>query len=120
MNAREPAPRPETERRRAPRAVAEQPIHLRSDRDSCPALLRNISTHGICCEVDRPVAEMTRMGVELELPQAADLGRIEGVVVRCEQSRWTAGRYEVAIFFPSPPADVVGAIAAYVRARATR
>lgn len=57
----------------------------------------NLSPAGAYCRVDRPIAEMTRLMILLDLP----MGQVscEGTVVRSEQSPLVGQKHEIAIFF---------------------
>ena len=57
----------------------------------------NLSPAGAYCRVNRPIAEMTRLMILLDLPN----GQVncEGTVVRSEQKPLVEPSYEIAIFF---------------------
>lgn len=89
----------QSERRGAPRASADIPLHLSTATDARPAQLQNISETGLCCHFTEPVSEMTMMGIDLVLP-GDEPHRVQGVVVRCDRDEQvTPPGYEVAIYF---------------------
>lgn len=62
--------------------------------------VENISCSGVLCQTRRPVPEMTKMSIVLELP--APLNRhieAEGVVIRCEAEDPHGNAFKVAILY---------------------
>lgn len=60
----------------------------------------NISCSGVLCHTKRPVAEMTKMSIELDLP--APVNRVvnaEGIVIRCDADPQKRDSFRVAIFY---------------------
>ena len=109
--------RAQSERRSAPRASADLPLHVAGKGGPRPARLQNISQSGLCCHYDEPVAEMTVMEVDLVLPDD-EPRRVRGVVVRCEKEQEAKARgYEVAIYFTDLEATTRKAIRSYVLSR---
>ncbi len=91
---------PKDERRRYPRS--KHGISVIHD-DGGPGVLNhvdNISASGVLCHTVRPVAQMTKIGIVLELPKPFP-HRIdaEGVVVRCEADERGDDHFKVAILF---------------------
>lgn len=89
------------ERRRHPRVRANCAVNLALDGGSFRANLRDISVSGMCFHLDRPITEMTTLGLDLELPYEDEILRVrgEGVVVRSEKISAAIDHYEVAVFF---------------------
>ncbi|MCH2101979.1 MAG: PilZ domain-containing protein [Planctomycetes bacterium] len=89
------------ERRAHPRfAVPDLPLKLAGS--GSPLRVREISQSGVAFFADSPVAMMTRVKFEIELPtEGDDSPQVsgEGAVVRCERLSPTLGHYEVAVFF---------------------
>lgn len=89
------------ERRAHPRVAApELPLILAGS--ASPLRVRDISQSGVAFFADSPVALMTRVKFEIELPaedgESAQVSG-EGAVVRCERLSPSLGHYEVAVFF---------------------
>lgn len=91
----------EQERRAHPRVAApELPLKLAGE--GAALRVRDISQSGVAFFADNPVALMTKVRFEVELPSADGKGRPivgEGAVVRCERLSPALGHYEVAVFF---------------------
>jgi PilZ domain len=94
-----PMQHPPRERRRAPRAQADFPIHLAPHASAGAARLKDISEIGLCCEFGAPVQEMTMVAIDLELPGEAEQHRVKGAVVRCDPVRGSKKDYEIAVYF---------------------
>ena len=106
---------PKIERRRAPRASAQLPLRLSDDAGARAATLRNISASGLCCDFEQPLAEMTLLGIQLELPGGDGPHDVQGVVVRCDKRRGVAPpTYEVAVYFTEMPPATREAIHQFV------
>lgn len=64
--------------------------------------LRDVSRAGVCFFLDRPVPEMTVLGMQFDLPENGNgkTSRIEGtgVVVRCLPLSPAVDHYEIAVF----------------------
>lgn len=76
----------------------------------------NISASGVLCHTRRPVPEMTKMSIELELPSPVNR-RIdaEGIVVRCVADAATDNEtFRVAIFYTKITEEHQQAIRDYV------
>ena len=89
------------ERRAHPRAAAEWPITIALPEGYFEARLRDVSASGVCFHVDRPVAEMTVLRLQLDLGEPGEKQRVDGrgVVVRCRRISPAVDHYEVAVFF---------------------
>ena len=93
-------PTPDLERRRAPRATVSIPLHLSPRGDAEAATLVNISASGLCCRFSEAVAEMTLVGIGVELPGQGSISELQGAVVRCDKIRGiNPPTYEIGIFF---------------------
>jgi hypothetical protein len=93
-----------TERRRHPRVPLDWPVTIALDEGTFPARLRDVSRAGMCFFLDRRVAEMTILRMDLELPPGTPGGargeRVSGsgVVVRCQPLSKHVDHYEIAVF----------------------
>ena len=91
------------ERRHAPRVSERIAIALSDATTALTAETTNLSSSGVYCTLDRFVAPMTKLQLELELPNGGRSSRIrcEGVVVRVEPvaANPQRGAYHVAVFF---------------------
>lgn len=89
------------ERRAHPR-VAAPDLPLKLAGSGSHLRVRDISQSGVAFFADSPVALMTRVKFEIELPaedgESAQVSG-EGAVVRCERLSPALGHYEVAVFF---------------------
>src|SRR5262245_43387622 len=103
-----------SERRRAPRAIADFPIQLTEPKGPAAARLKDLSTIGLCCTTSARFPEMTLLGIDLQLPGQPQRHAIQGAVVRCEPVRASKGSYEVAIFFTLIDAAAKAAVGAWV------
>ena len=88
------------ERRQHPRSEAPWPVQLLLASGPCEARLRDISRGGVCFFLDQPIAPMTLLALELELPGPRGKRQIrgQGAVVRCERISPAVEHYEVAVF----------------------
>lgn len=61
----------------------------------------NVSMGGVSCFSQRPVPEMTRMQIRIELPSEGERRWInaEGIVVRVESPTASQNRYRLALLF---------------------
>lgn len=92
-------PKPDTpERRRAPRVAAELPLSF-AGHDSAPAVLKDISTNGLCCTTAYPIEEMTAVRVRLDFENEPH--ELEGAVVRCVPA--APEGWHIAVFFTAMP-----------------
>jgi len=109
------------ERRRAPRIAERVTLAMRDATTEFRTETNNLSTIGAYCTLDRFLAPMTKLQLELELPDGARRVRVrgEGVVVRAEPvvASPEGGRYHVAIFFTEMTEHDRSAIARFVRQR---
>ena len=92
-----------SERRRAPRVSERVPLALTGEGAGIHTESENLSAAGVYCTLNRFISPMTKLQVQLELPDGAKRVRVrcEGVVVRVEPVIDSAerGRYHVAVFF---------------------
>ena len=95
-----------TERRRAPRALADFPIQLSPEQGATEARLKDLSTIGLCCTTPQEVPELSQVGIALQLPNAHEQHQVIGAVVRCEA--------EVAVYFTEIGEDTKAALEAFV------
>ncbi len=120
-----PDPQPSTEtsirggaeRRRWRRVTAEWPIHIELDDGPHQARVRDISRSGVCFFLDRPLREMTRLAIDLEIPVRDGVRRVTGTgaVVRCERISARLEHYEIAVFLQEMAEPDRATIDAYVR-----
>ena len=110
----------QTERRRATRVRAELPLTLGAADARRPAILRDVSTHGLCCVYPEPIPEMTLVGIDLTMENATTPIAIEGAVVRCEpiapespDDGFEDG-HEVAVFFTNISVEAREALEQFV------
>lgn len=112
---------PTPERRRAPRVAERIPLAISDGGVALTAETKNISATGAYCTLDRFIAPMTKLQLQLELPDGArrTVIRCEGVVVRVEPAITDADHasYHVAIYFTSLRERDRAAIAQFVRRR---
>ena len=107
-----------TERRRAPRATVDIPLHLSPRENAEPAKLINISASGICCQFSEAISEMTLVGIGLELPGIDGIAEVQGAVVRCDKVRGiNPPTYELGIFFTAMSNETRAAIQDFVDAQ---
>ncbi len=90
----------DADRRQWPRADADWPIRLLLPEGHFEARVRDVSRAGICFFLDRPIAEMTSLRIDLELPvqEGMRFVRGEAVVVRCDKISDRLDHYEIAAF----------------------
>ena len=97
------SPTPQSERRRAIRALASFPVRLSAKPDAEPAILRDISEIGLACASPEKIPEMTQVAVDFALPGATEVHHVKGAVVRCEpirdEVRGDKKRWDVAVYF---------------------
>ena len=75
----------------------------------------NISESGVFCHAQSPVAEMTKMGIVLELPDPVNKRvEAEGIVVRCVAEEPVHEEFRIAILFTKVSKEDQEAILAYV------
>ena len=75
----------------------------------------NISCSGVLCHTVKPIPEMTKMGVVLELPDP--VGRrieAEGIVIRCVPDEQGDDKFKVAILYTKVDDEDLDAIREYV------
>lgn len=75
----------------------------------------NISCSGVLCHTQRPVIEMTKLNIVLDLPVPVDrVVSAEGIVIRCEAEYPKSSDFKVAILYTKLSDDDHHAIRAYV------
>ena len=102
------------ERRKHPRSVHGFRIEHEADDGRLLEVVNNISASGVLCHTSRPVAEMTRMQMVLDLPGAEHTIITEGIVVRCTPESDADSSYRVAISFAKLTDEQFQAIENYV------
>lgn len=96
------SPTPQSERRRATRALASFPVKLSAHPEAEPAILRDISEIGLACTAPQAIAEMTLVGLDFTLPGATEVHHVQGAVVRCAPIKPLVGakkRWDLAVYF---------------------
>ena len=77
--------------------------------------IENISCSGVLCHMKRPVPEMTKMSIVLDLPEPANCQiEAEGIVVRCVAEDQRGESFRVAILYTKVTDDAQHAIRQYV------
>ncbi len=77
--------------------------------------IENISCSGVLCHTKRPVSEMTKMSIVLDLPKPADRQiEAEGIVVRCVAEDNRGESFRVAIVYTKVSEDAQRTIREYV------
>lgn len=77
--------------------------------------VENISGSGVLCSMPKPVAEMTKMRIVLELPAPVEREvEAEGIVVRCDAADRKGTEFSVAILYTNVSDADRDAIEAYV------
>jgi hypothetical protein len=75
----------------------------------------NISCSGVLCHTQRPVVEMTKLSIVLDLPGPVDrVVNAEGIVIRCEAEYPKRDDFRVAILYTKLSDEDHHAIRAYV------
>lgn len=101
------------ERRSHPRSKSG--FNVESQSDDLITHVDNISASGVLCHTRRPVAEMTKMEIVLELPSPVKKKvTAEGVVVRCDVEESDHSEFRVAILYTKVDKADYEAIQAYV------
>ncbi|MGB0333567.1 MAG: PilZ domain-containing protein, partial [Planctomycetota bacterium] len=92
------------------------PISITMEDGDHEAKIRDVSRGGVCFFLDRPIAEMTALRVEFELPTEHGRRTItgDGAVVRCERISRTLEHYEIAVFVQNMAAPDRETIERYV------
>ena len=101
------------ERRSHPRSSSG--FRVASESDELISRVDNISCSGVLCHARRPVAEMTKLEIVLELPRPAKKKvRAEGVVIRCDVEESDHESFRVAILYTKVAEADFDAIQAFV------
>ena len=102
------------ERRVAPRSSRGFSVKS-GEGDTLIKYIDNISSSGVLCHTTRPIPEMTKFEVVLELPEPVNQRvTTEGLVVRCDAEEPAHDQFRVAILFTKIADDDIKAIHAYV------
>jgi hypothetical protein len=109
------------ERRGASRVAQRISLGLTDRGLAVAAETKNLSATGAYCTVDQFIAPMTKLELDVELPDGSRRDRIRctGVVVRVQPAIVSPerGRYEIAIFFSDLSERDRAAIERFVRQR---
>ena len=101
------------ERRSHPRS--KRGFRVEGPADDLITHVDNISASGVLCHTRRPVAEMTKMEITLELPDPVNRTvTAEGVVVRCDVEEEDHDEFRVAILYTKVDKPDYDAIQAFV------
>lgn len=88
------------ERRRYPRSRTGFPTVKDTSGPGVLNHVDNISCNGVLCHTVKPVAEMTKMSIILELPNPVDKRiEAEGIVIRCQSDEQGDDHFKVAILY---------------------
>jgi hypothetical protein len=98
------SPTPQSERRRAIRALGTFPVRLSPRPTDAPAVLRDISEVGLACTSLEELPEMTQVALNFSLPGATEVHHVQGAVVRCERMENTVTsrsgpKWDLAVYF---------------------
>lgn len=107
------APNPQSERRRAPRALADFSIRFSQNPEAAPGSVRDISEIGLACTSPHEVPEMTVVGLDFELPGKSGQHHVTGAVVRCEPQ--DDGHFDLAVYFTDLGDDTRSALVEFVK-----
>jgi PilZ domain-containing protein len=116
------SPSPASERRRFPRAVADWPLTIAlttGKPTESAARVRDVSRGGVCFYFDRPLALMTLLELQLDLPVPHGVRHVKGkgAVVRCERIGKGVDHFEIAVFLHELSDHDRNAIDEYVRGK---
>ncbi len=124
MRRKNAGQRKESERRRAPRAMARIPVEFKRDKGVIEARTMNISSSGAYCTLDKFIPLNTKLGITLLIPgkdkkSGKKLKRVtcHGIVVRNEPECLGTGetKYGVGLFFTDLGAEDRREISNYVK-----
>lgn len=94
------------ERRKHPRIIKKLSLKVNAGQFDLVTETQNISLSGVCCQVDKFIQPMTKVGLLLLLPMRLKNDKIttrklslEGAIVRAEQAKDTKGKFNIAVFF---------------------
>lgn len=111
------SPTPQSERRRAVRALGTFPVRLSPRPTDAPAVLRDISEIGMACTSLEELPEMTQVAMNFTLPGATDIHHVQGAVVRCARAKAAAPsrpKWDLAVYFTEITPVTRAAIRNYV------
>jgi hypothetical protein len=94
------------ERRKHPRIIKKLPLKVKAGAFDLVTETRDISLSGVCCQVDKFIQPMTKVGLLFLLPMRLKNDKIttrklslEGIIVRAEQVKDMQGKFNIAVFF---------------------
>ena len=105
----------DADRRKHPRSHSGFTLSGAGTGDRLISRVDNISCSGVLCHTQRPVVEMTKLSIELDLPGPS--GRVvnaEGIVIRCIAEYPKSPDFKVAILYTKLSDDDHHAIRTYV------
>ncbi len=110
------SPTPQSDRRRAIRAVATFPVKLSTKPDAEPAALRDLSEIGLACTSTHAIPEMTLVGLDFALPGQTERHHLKGAVVRCEPmpALGSKKQWDIAVYFTEVTPVTKAALKHYV------
>jgi c-di-GMP-binding flagellar brake protein YcgR len=98
-----------SERRKHPRIFKKLPLELKIDSFDLATETLNISSSGVCCQIDKYLEPMTKVSIVLLLPLKLKNNTVvtkkvscEGVVVRTEKNP-AGNKFNIAVFFSDVP-----------------
>ena len=84
-------------------------------KDGAISHVDNISGSGVFCHTGKPVPEMTKLGIVLELPEPVNKRvEAEGIVVRCTVEESDHEQFKIAILYTKVSEEDLDAILDYV------
>jgi hypothetical protein len=111
------------ERRGKPRIETELDARITADDVGMEAAVKNLSESGLLLITDRPVKELSLVGLKLALPPDSPHAprvafELHGAVVRCTKAgKAHPKKWEIAVFMTGMPAEAKRALHDYVHAR---
>lgn len=111
------------ERRGKPRVESQLDARITADDVAIEAVVKNLSESGLLLLTDRPVKELSLVGLKIGLPPESPHApriafEIHGAVVRCAKAgKAHPKKWEVAVFMTGMPAEAKCALHDYVHAR---
>ncbi|MBI4880080.1 MAG: PilZ domain-containing protein [Planctomycetes bacterium] len=109
------------ERRSKPRIETNLDASVTTPDSGFEATVKNMSMSGLLLICDRPVPEMTIVGMRLSLPARPDRKLpsfafdITGAVVRCQPCTPRSKRYELAVFLTDMPRETRAALHEFIQ-----
>lgn len=111
------------DRRGQPRIDANIGARVTAGDGGFEATVKNMSLSGLLLLTDRPVPEMTMLGMRLSIPAPqnrrgpAFAFEITGAVVRCEPCSDDPKRFELAVFLTDLPRESRAALQEFIESR---